>query len=161
MTNAPNLDFVPNVEMANAFVNNARNANNRAIKNAAKKAEDNARNEAVRLSRAEATAAKAAARANREKSNRNKAAAKKAAENAEKAKKAKKAVENAEKAKKARLNTVVKNVENKLKVIQNGKEGARVYRAAARNLHPNKATGNTESFKRLGKIYNNFKKRIG
>ena len=73
----------------------------------------------------------------------------------------KKAVENAEKAKKARLNTVVKNVENKLKVIQNGKEGARVYRAAARNLHPNKATGNTESFKRLGKIYNNFKKRIG
>jgi len=46
MTNAPNLESVPNVEMTNAFVNNARNANNLA------------RNEAVRRSRAEAVLAK-------------------------------------------------------------------------------------------------------
>ena len=142
MTNAPNLESVPNVEMTNAFVNNARNANNLArneavrrsraeallakdelkakkAKEAANKANANARRAAVNRSRAEAAAAKAAARAKREESSPNNAAAKKAAENA---KKAKKAAENAEKlaanAKKAAVNAVVKNVENKLEEIK-------------------------------------------
>ena len=141
--NAPNMGFVPNVEMTNAFVNNARNVNNRArneavrrsraeallakdelkakkAKEAANKANANARQAAVNRSKAEAVAAKAAARAKREESTRNNAAAKKANANA---KKAKKDAENAEKlaanAKKAAVNAIVKNVENKLKVIQN------------------------------------------
>jgi len=141
MTNAPNLESVPNVEMTNAFVNNARNANNLArneavrrsraeavlakdelkakrAKEAANKANANARQAAVNRSKAEAAAAKAAARAKREESSPNNAAAKKAAENA---KKAKKDAENAEKlaanAKKAAVNAVVKNVDNKLKEI--------------------------------------------
>lgn len=142
MTNAPNLESVPNVEMTNAFVNNARNANNLArneavrrsraeavlakdelkakrAKEAANKANANARQAAVNRSKAEAAAAKAAARAKREESSPNNAAAKKAAENA---KKAKKDAENAEKlaanAKKAAVNAVVKNVENKLEEIK-------------------------------------------
>jgi len=142
MTNAPNLESVPNVEMTNAFVNNARNANNLArneavrrsraeavlakdelkakrAKEAANKANANARQAAVNRSKAEAAAAKAAARAKREESSPNNAAAKKAAENA---KKAKKAAENAEKlaanAKKAAANAIVKNVENKLEEIK-------------------------------------------
>ena len=128
--------------MTNAFVNNARNANNLArneavrrsraeavlakdelkakrAKEAANKANANARQAAVNRSKAEAAAAKAAARAKREESSPNNAAAKKAAENA---KKAKKAAENAEKlaanAKKAAVNAVVKNVENKLEEIK-------------------------------------------
>ena len=140
--NAPNLESVPNVEMTNAFVNNARNANNLArneavrrsraeavlakdelkakrAKEAANKANANARQAAVNRSKAEAAAAKAAARAKREESSPNNAAAKKAAENA---KKAKKAAENAEKlaanAKKAAVNAIVKNVENKLEEIK-------------------------------------------
>ena len=125
MTNAPNLESVPNVEMTNAVVNNARNANNLArneavrrsraeavlakeelkakrAKEAANKANANARQAAVKKSKAEAAAAKAEARANREGSsgsNTANNAARKAANNA--AKKAnvnaKKAAANAEK----------------------------------------------------------------
>ena len=148
MTNAPNLESVPNVEMTNAFVNNARNANNLArneavrrsraeavlakeelkakrAKEAANKANANARKAAVERSKAEAAAAKAEARAKREDSSRNNAARRTANNAAKKAKEAaKKAAANAEKlaanAKKAAVNAVVKNVENKLKVIQNG-----------------------------------------
>ena len=148
MTNAPNLESVPNVEMTNAVVNNARNANNLArneavrrsraeavlakeelkakkAKEAANKANANARKAAVERSKAEAAAAKAEARAKREDSSRNNAAKKAANNAAKKAKEAaKKAAANAEKlaanAKKAAVNAVVKNVENKLKVIQNG-----------------------------------------
>jgi membrane protein involved in colicin uptake len=148
MTNAPNLESVPNVEMTNAVVNNARNANNLArneavrrsraeavlakeelkakkAKEAANKANANARKAAVERSKAEAAAAKAEARAKREDSSRNNAARKAANNAAKKANaNAKKAAANAEKlaanAKKAAVNAVVKNVENKLKVIQNG-----------------------------------------
>ena len=146
MTNAPNLESVPNVEMTNAFVNNARNANNLArneavrrsraeavlakeelkakkAKEAANKANANARKAAVERSKAEAAAAKAEARAKREDSSRNNAAKKAANNAAKKAKEAaKKAAANAEKlaanAKKAAVNAVVKNVENKLEEIK-------------------------------------------
>jgi len=125
MTNAPNLESVPNVEMTNAVVNNARNANNLArneavrrsraeavlakeelkakrAKEAANKANANARKAAVEKSKAEATAAKAEARAKREgssSSNTANNAARKAANNAAKKANAnaKKAAANAEK----------------------------------------------------------------
>jgi len=193
MTNAPNLESVPNVEMTNAFVNNARNANNLArneavrrsraeavlakdelkakrAKEAANKANANARQAAVNRSKAEAAAAKAAARAKREESSPNNAAAKKAAENA---KKAKKAAENAEKlaanAKKAAANAIVKNVDNKLKEIQNrtninktrmNKLGRMIYLRATKKVHPNSG-GNQVSFQKLGNIYNKFKNFTG
>ena len=196
MTNAPNLESVPNVEMTNAFVNNARNANNLArneavrrsraeavlakdelkakrAKEAANKANANARQAAVNRSKAEAAAAKAAARAKREESSPNNAAAKKAAENAKKAKKAKKAAENAEKlaanAKKAAANAIVKNVDNKLKEIQNrtninktrmNKLGRMIYLRATKKVHPNSG-GNQVSFQKLGNIYNKFKNFTG
>ena len=146
MTNAPNLESVPNVEMTNAFVNNARNANNLArneavrrsraeavlakeelkakkAKEAANKANANARKAAVDRSKAEAAAAKAEARAKREDSSRNNAARRTANNAAKKANaNAKKAAANAEKlaanAKKAAVNAVVKNVENKLEEIK-------------------------------------------
>ena len=193
MTNAPNLESVPNVEMTNAFVNNARNANNLArneavrrsraeavlakdelkakrAKEAANKANANARQAAVNRSKAEAAAAKAAARAKREESSPNNAAAKKAAENA---KKAKKAAENAEKlaanAKKAAANAIVKNVDNKLKEIQNrtninktrmNKLGRMIYLRATKKVHPNSG-GNQVSFQKLGNIYNKFRNFTG
>ena len=193
MTNAPNLESVPNVEMTNAFVNNARNANNLArneavrrsraeavlakdelkakrAKEAANKANANARQAAVNRSKAEAAAAKAAARAKREESSPNNAAAKKAAENA---KKAKKDAENAEKlaanAKKAVANAIVKNVDNKLKEIQNrtninktrmNKLGRMIYLRATKKVHPNSG-GNQVSFQKLGNIYNKFKNFTG
>ena len=188
--NAPNLE---NVEMTNAFVNNARNANNLArneavrrsraeavlakdelkakrAKEAANKANANARQAAVNRSKAEAAAAKAAARAKREESSPNNAAAKKAAENA---KKAKKDAENAEKlaanAKKAAANAIVKNVDNKLKEIQNrtninktrmNKMGRMIYLRATKKVHPNSG-GNQVSFQKLGNIYNKFKNFTG
>ena len=188
--NAPNLE---NVEMTNAFVNNARNANNLArneavrrsraeavlakdelkakrAKEAANKANANARQAAVNRSKAEAAAAKAAARAKREESSPNNAAAKKAAENA---KKAKKAAENAEKlaanAKKAAANAIVKNVDNKLKEIQNrtninktrmNKLGRMIYLRATKKVHPNSG-GNQVSFQKLGNIYNKFRNFTG
>ena len=146
MTNAPNLESVPNVEMTNAFVNNARNANNLArneavrrsraeavlakeelkakkAKEAANKANAIARKAAVERSKAEAAAAKAEARAKREDSSRNNAARKAANNAAKKANaNAKKAAANAEKlaanAKKLAANAIVKNVENKLEEIK-------------------------------------------
>ena len=179
--------------MTNAFVNNARNANNLArneavrrsraeavlakdelkakrAKEAANKANANARQAAVNRSKAEAAAAKAAARAKREESSPNNAAAKKAAENA---KKAKKAAENAEKlaanAKKAAANAIVKNVDNKLKEIQNrtninktrmNKMGRMIYLRATKKVHPNSG-GNQVSFQKLGNIYNKFRNFTG
>ena len=196
MTNAPNLESVPNVEMTNAVVNNARNANNLArneavrrsraeavlakeelkakkAKEAANKANANARKAAVERSKAEAAAAKAEARAKREDSSRNNAA-RKAANNA-----AKKANANANKAnvnarnaaanaKKLAANAIVKNVENKLKVIQNGpgskenknKMGRSIYLKATKKVHPNSG-GNQVSFVKLGNIYNKFKNFTG
>ena len=143
MTNAPNLESVPNVEMTNAFVNNARNANNLA------------RNEAVRRSRAEAVLAKEELKAKRAKE-----AANKANVNARNA---------AANAKKLAANAIVKNVDNKLKVIKNGpgskenknKLGTKVYRKASLKLHPQRPGGSEESFKKLGSIYSNFQTKIG
>jgi membrane protein involved in colicin uptake len=196
MTNAPNLESVPNVEMTNAFVNNARNANNLArneavrrsraeavlakeelkakrAKEAAKKAENNARQAAVDRSKAEAAAAKAEARAEREGSSGNNAA-RKAANNA--ARKAKEAANKANvnarnaaaNAKKLAANAIVKNVENKLKVIKNGpgskenknKLGRSIYLKATKKVHPNSG-GNQVSFVKLGNIYNKFKNFTG
>ena len=192
MTNAPNLESVPNVEMTNAFVNNARNANNLArneavrrsraeavlakeelkakkAKEAANKANAIARKAAVEKSKAEAAAAKAEARAKREDSSRNNAARRTANNAAKKANaNAKKAAANAEKlaanAKKLAANAIVKNVENKLKVIQNGpgskenknKMGRSIYLKATKKVHPNSG-GNQVSFQKLGNIYNKFK----
>jgi membrane protein involved in colicin uptake len=196
MTNAPNLESVPNVEMTNAVVNNARNANNLArneavrrsraeavlakeelkakrAKEAAKKAENNARQAAVKKSKAEAAAAKAEARAEREGSSGSNAA-KKAANNA--ARKAKEAANKANvnarnaaaNAKKLAANAIVKNVENKLKVIKNGpgskenknKLGRSIYLKATKKVHPNSG-GNQVSFVKLGNIYNKFKNFTG
>ena len=200
MTNAPNLESVPNVEMTNAFVNNARNANNLArneavrrsraeavlakeelkakrAKEAANKANANARKAAVERSKAEAAAAKAEARAEREgssSSNTANNAARKAANNA--ARKAKEAANKANvnarnaaaNAKKLAANAIVKNVENKLKVIQNGpgskenknKMGRSIYLKATKKVHPNSG-GNQVSFVKLGNIYNKFKNFTG
>ena len=196
MTNAPNLESVPNVEMTNAVVNNARNANNLArneavrrsraeavlakeelkakkAKEAANKANANARKAAVERSKAEAAAAKAEARAKREDSSRNNAARKAANNAAKKANaNAKKAAANAEKlaanAKKLAANAIVKNVENKLKVIKNGpgskenknKLGRSIYLKATKKVHPNSG-GNQVSFVKLGNIYNKFKNFTG
>jgi len=196
MTNAPNLESVPNVEMTNAVVNNARNANNLArneavrrsraeavlakeelkakkAKEAANKANAIARKAAVERSKAEAAAAKAEARAKREDSSRNNAARKAANNAARKAKEAaNKANVNAEKlaanAKKLAANAIVKNVENKLKVIQNGpgskenknKMGRSIYLKATKKVHPNSG-GNQVSFVKLGNIYNKFKNFTG
>ena len=196
MTNAPNLESVPNVEMTNAFVNNARNANNLArneavrrsraeavlakeelkakkAKEAANKANANARKAAVERSKAEAAAAKAEARAKREDSSRNNAARKAANNAAKKANaNAKKAAANAEKlaanAKKLAANAIIKNVENKLKVIKNGpgskenknKMGRSIYLKATKKVHPNSG-GNQVSFQKLGNIYNKFKNFTG
>ena len=196
MTNAPNLESVPNVEMTNAVVNNARNANNLArneavrrsraeavlakeelkakkAKEAANKANAIARKAAVERSKAEAAAAKAEARAKREDSSRNNAARKAANNAAKKANaNAKKAAANAEKlaanAKKLAANAIVKNVENKLKVIKNGpgskenknKLGRSIYLKATKKVHPNSG-GNQVSFQKLGNIYNKFKNFTG
>ena len=196
MTNAPNLESVPNVEMTNAFVNNARNANNLArneavrrsraeavlakeelkakkAKEAANKANAIARKAAVERSKAEAAAAKAEARAKREGSSGSNAA-RKAANNA--AKKAKEAANKANvnarnaaaNAKKLAANAIVKNVENKLKVIKNGpgskenknKLGRSIYLKATKKVHPNSG-GNQVSFVKLGNIYNKFKNFTG
>ena len=196
MTNAPNLESVPNVEMTNAVVNNARNANNLArneavrrsraeavlakeelkakrAKEAANKANANARKAAVDRSKAEAAAARAEARAEREGSSGSNAA-KKAANNA--ARKAKEAANKANvnarnaaaNAKKLAANAIVKNVENKLKVIQNGpgskenknKMGRSIYLKATKKVHPNSG-GNQVSFVKLGNIYNKFKNFTG
>jgi len=196
MTNAPNLESVPNVEMTNAFVNNARNANNLArneavrrsraeavlakeelkakkAKEAANKANANARKAAVERSKAEAAAAKAEARAKREDSSGSNAA-RKAANNA--ARKAKEAANKANvnarnaaaNAKKLAANAIVKNVENKLKVIKNGpgskenknKLGRSIYLKATKKVHPNSG-GNQVSFQKLGNIYNKFKNFTG
>jgi membrane protein involved in colicin uptake len=196
MTNAPNLESVPNVEMTNAVVNNARNANNLArneavrrsraeavlakeelkakkAKEAANKANAIARKAAVERSKAEAAAAKAEARAKREGSSGSNAA-RKAANNA--AKKAKEAANKANvnarnaaaNAKKLAANAIVKNVENKLKVIQNGpgskenknKMGRSIYLKATKKVHPNSG-GNQVSFVKLGNIYNKFKNFTG
>jgi membrane protein involved in colicin uptake len=200
MTNAPNLESVPNVEMTNAVVNNARNANNLArneavrrsraeavlakeelkakkAKEAANKANANARKAAVERSKAEAAATRAAKKAEREgssSSNTANNAARKAANNAAKKANAnaKKAAANAEKlaanAKKLAANAIVKNVENKLKVIQNGpgskenknKMGRSIYLKATKKVHPNSG-GNQVSFVKLGNIYNKFKNFTG
>jgi len=196
MTNAPNLESVPNVEMTNAFVNNARNANNLArneavrrsraeavlakeelkakkAKEAANKANAIARKAAVERSKAEAAAAKAEARAKREDSSGSNAA-RKAANNA--ARKAKEAANKANvnarnaaaNAKKLAANAIVKNVENKLKVIKNGpgskenknKLGRSIYLKATKKVHPNSG-GNQVSFQKLGNIYNKFKNFTG
>ena len=196
MTNAPNLESVPNVEMTNAVVNNARNANNLArneavrrsraeavlakeelkakkAKEAANKANAIARKAAVEKSKAEAAAAKAEARAKREDSSRNNAARRTANNAARKAKEAaNKANVNARNAaanaKKLAANAIVKNVENKLKVIQNGpgskenknKMGRSIYLKATKKVHPNSG-GNQVSFVKLGNIYNKFKNFTG
>ena len=125
INNAPNLEYVPNVEMTNAVVNNARNANNLArneavrrsraeavlakeelkakrAKEAANQANANARKAAVDRSKAEAAATRAAKKAEREgssSSNTANNAARKAANNAAKKANAnaKKAAANAEK----------------------------------------------------------------
>jgi len=185
------------VEMTNAWlVNNARNANNLArneavrrsraeavlakeelkakkAKEAANKANAIARKAAVERSKAEAAAAKAEARAKGEDSSRNNAARKAANNAAKKANaNAKKAAANAEKlaanAKKLAANAIVKNVENKLKVIQNGpgskenknKMGRSIYLKATKKVHPNSG-GNQVSFVKLGNIYNKFKNFTG
>ena len=182
--------------MTNAVVNNARNANNLArneavrrsraeavlakeelkakrAKEAANKANANARKAAVERSKAEAAAAKAEARAKREDSSGSNAA-RKAANNA--ARKAKEAANKANvnarnaaaNAKKLAANAIVKNVENKLKVIQNGpgskenknKMGRSIYLKATKKVHPNSG-GNQVSFVKLGNIYNKFKNFTG
>ena len=145
MTNA-NAPNVENVEMTNAFVNNARNANNLArneavrrsraeavlakdelkakrAKEAANKANANARQAAVNRSKAEAVAARAAARAKREESSPNNTATRKANANAKKAaENAKKATENAKKA-----------TENAKKAAENAENAEKVKKAAAAN----------------------------
>jgi hypothetical protein len=139
-------------------------------KEAANKEMNAARRAAVERSAAEAAAARAARAASRgETSNRrNKTnaankAAKKAAENARKAQaNAEKAAANA---KKAQTNALIQNIKrqwiNVLSSTMNRnekkKKGTTIYRKASVKLHPNKPTGNTESFKLLGTLFEEFK----
>ena len=136
---------------------------------AAKKEMNTARRAAVERSAAEAAAARAARAASRgETSNRrNKTnaankAAKKAADNAKKAQaNAEKAATNAMK---AQANALIQNVKkNWLNVAASTmsrndkkKKGTTIYRKASLKLHPNKPTGNGESFKRLGILFKKF-----
>jgi membrane protein involved in colicin uptake len=156
-------------ENAKKAENNAAKKAAENAKKAAKKAENNARQAAVDRSKAEAAAARAEARAEREGSSGSNAA-KKAANNA--ARKAKEAANKANvnarnaaaNAKKLAANAIVKNVENKLKVIKNGpgskenknKLGRSIYLKATKKVHPNSG-GNQVSFQKLGNIYNKFK----
>jgi len=182
-----------NVEMTNAWlVNNARTANNLArneavrrsraeaaeerakakakkAAEAAKKEMNTARQAAVERSAALAAAERAARAASRgETSNRrNKTnaankTAKKAAENAKKAQaNAEKAAANA---RKAQANALIQNVKKNWSNVaastmsrnDKKKKGTTIYRKASLKLHPNKPTGNTESFKLLGTLFEEF-----
>ena len=145
----------------------------RKAKKAANKEMNAARRAAVERSAAEAAAARAARAASRgETSNRrNKTnaankAAKKAAENA------RKAAANAEKAaanfKKAQANALIQNVMKQWINIttstmsRNDKKtkGTTIYRKASVKLHPNKPSGNTEAFQRLGALFDEFKNYV-
>jgi len=158
-------------EAAKKEMNTARKA-----AEAAEKEMNTARKAAVERSAAEAAAARAARAASRgETSNRrNKTntankAAKKAAENAKKAaENAKKAQANAEKAavnaKKAQANALIQNVKkNWINVAASTmsrndkqKKGGKIYKKASLKLHPNKPTGNTESFQLLSTLFEEF-----
>ena len=153
-----------NVEMTNAWLaNNARNA------------EQMARNEAVRRSRAEAAEARAKAKAKKAKEAANKemnaarqAAVEKSA--AEAAENAKKAAANAEKAaanaKKAQAEALAKNVQNKLVALSRrninkremAKQGRKIYIQAVKTglLHPNKGA-NTAISQQFLSMYDDFK----
>ena len=145
--------------------NSNRNAAATATR-AADKAAATAKRAAANAARARAAAnaarARAAANAARVRAAAN-AARVRAAENAARVR----AAENAARVRAAE-NAIVKNVKNKLKGIQNGsgskenknKNGKKIYRMATVKLHPDKG-GNPESFKKLGKAYNKFKKNIG
>ena len=135
---------------------------------AAKKAAENAKKAAEKAKKAAENAEKA------KKAAENAEKAKKAAENAEKAKKAAAANTNkaAENAEKLAANAIVKNVDNKLEEIlkktnlsktEKNKEGTKVYRKATMKVHPQrmKISKDDKSFKKLGKIYNNFQTKIG
>ena len=137
---------------------------------AAKKAENQARQAAVERSKAEAAAeraARAAARGEtsnrRNKTNAANNAAKKAAENAKKAQaNAEKAATNA---KKAQANALIQNVKKNWSNVaastmsrnDKKKKGTTIYRKASLKLHPNKPTGNTESFRLLSNLFEEFK----
>jgi hypothetical protein len=180
MTNAPPLNnFIQNTEMPNAPP-----LNNNTLRAAAKKAENNARAEAVRQSRDAAAAARKAAankaaankaRKNREAAENARKAAEKARKNREAAAKkaaenARKAAENAEKAaEKARKNReAAKNIKKNLNALSNIKtitkerklaQGKKIYRGAILKLHPNKG-GTNEAFQILSSAYNNFEKKV-
>ena len=172
--NAENMARRAAVERSAAEAAEARAiATARKAKDAANKEMNAARRAAVERSAAEAAAARAARAASRgETSNRrNKTnaankAAKKAAENA------RKAAANAEKAaanfKKAQANALIQNVMKQWINIttstmsRNDKKtkGTTIYRKASVKLHPNKPSGNTEAFQRLGALFDEFKNYV-
>ena len=137
---------------------------------AVKKAENQARQAAVERSKMEAAAeraARAAARGEtsnrRNKTNAANKAAKKAAANAKKAQaNAEKAAANA---KKAKTNALIQNIKRQwinvlsstLNKTEKEKKGTTIFRKASLKLHPNKPTGNEESFKLLVTLFEEFK----
>ena len=152
------------VQRAEARAKREGSSNSNSNRNAAATATRAADKAAATAKRAAANAARARAAANaaRVRAAAN-AARVRAAENAARVR----AAENAARVRAAE-NAIVKNVKNKLKGIQNGsgskenknKNGKKIYRMATVKLHPDKG-GNPESFKKLGKAYNKFKKNIG
>ena len=142
------------VQRAEARAKREGSSNSNSNRNAAATATRAADKATATAKRAAANAARARAAAN--------AARVRAAANAARVR----AAENAARVRAAE-NAIVKNVKNKLKGIQNGsgskenknKNGKKIYRMATMKLHPDKG-GNPESFKKLGKAYNNFQKDI-
>ena len=142
------------VQRAEARAKREGSSNSNSNRNAAATATRAADKATATAKRAAANAARARAAAN--------AARVRAAANAARVR----AAANAARVRAAE-NAIVKNVKNKLKGIQNGsgskenknKNGKKIYRMATMKLHPDKG-GNPESFKKLGKAYNNFQKDI-
>ena len=142
------------VQRAEARAKREGSSNSNSNRNAAATATRAADKATATAKRAAANAARARAAAN--------AARARAAANAARVR----AAANAARVRAAE-NAIVKNVKNKLKGIQNGsgskenknKNGKKIYRMATMKLHPDKG-GNPESFKKLGKAYNNFQKDI-
>jgi membrane protein involved in colicin uptake len=151
------------VQRAEARAKREGSSNSNSNRNAAATATRAADKATATAKRAAANAARARAAAN--------AARARAAANAARVRAAANAARVRAAANAARVraaeNAIVKNVKNKLKGIQNGsgskenknKNGKKIYRMATMKLHPDKG-GNPESFKKLGKAYNNFQKDI-
>ena len=148
---------------------------------AANKANNQARQEAVERSRNEAKRARAEkdeakrARANKANNQARQEAVERSRNEADAARRAKRAAEaeaartaaEAAAAMRAQANALIRNVKKQWRNVgasnmsrnEKKKKGAKVYRAAASKLHPNKG-GNTERFQVFSSAYEKFKNNV-